>query len=251
VSPALRTKLLGAVAAGAVLYAVVDAVQAPGASTISTAPGDVAATGSAVVVLAGAPRDLDRKALAERYRPIRSAQPFKPRSFDPPPPPRRSAPDRREPALGEKRQLAAPPPPDKIDVRLTGFLGRGEARRAVLEETNSSGKGLVVTAGLSLGPVSVAAVGTDSITFTFTGEDDAQKKDLALGSSIELPKAVSSKLETLKVTSGDVAAVTTTGGSSAASGGDTSSAPVSAEDRQAVLERLRERRRRSIQGGGE
>lgn len=246
-SPAVRTKALAAVAACSVLYLAVSMVQEPGTSSTSRAGADAAPTGSAVVVLAGAPRDLDRKGLTERYRAIRSAEPFKPRSFDPPPPPRRAA-ERRTPELGERQPVSRPRDPEKVDLRLTGLLGHGEARRAVLEETSGSGKGLVATAGLSLGPVSIAAVGTDSITFTFV--EGEQKKDLELGGSIELPIAVQSKLETLKVTSSDVAAVTT-GGNAGSTGGSSAAPAVSAEDRQAVLERLRERRRRSIQGGGE
>lgn len=245
-SPAVRTKALAAAAACSVLYLVVTTIQEPGASTSSRGGGDAAPTTSALVVLAGAPRDLDRKGLAERYRPIRSADPFKPRSFDPPPPPRREPRRPERPALGERQTVSAPRDPEKVDLRLTGFLGQGEARRAVLEETSGNGRGLMVTAGLSLGPVSVASVGTDSITFTFTDGD--QQKAVELGSSIELPKAVSDKLESLKATSSDVAAVTT--GSSSSSGGDAAPA-VSTEDRQAILERLRERRRRSISGGGE
>lgn len=242
-TPALRTKILGALAAAAVLYAVVSSVQEPGRSTSSSGRADAAPATSAVVVLAGAPRDLDRQGLAERYRPIRTADPFKPRSFEPPRPPRTPPPPRpTEPSPGERRPLSRRDP-ENVDLRLTGLLGHGEARLAVLED--GSGKGLFAIAGASLGPVSVAAVGTDSVTFSF--EEGGRTRSVELGDMIQLPKAVESKLEPLKATGGDVAAVST--GAAAASG---SAAPaMSDEDRQAVLERLRERRRRQVQGGGE
>lgn len=246
-SPAVRTKALAAVAAGAVLYLAITTVQEPTGSSPPTGAADAAPTASAVVVLAGAPRDLDRAGLRERYEAIGAAKPFVSRSFDPPRR-ERSTPVERpsRPALGERQPVSRPKDPEKVDLRFTGLLGAGEARRAVLEEASGTGLGLVAGAGLSLGPVSVSAVGTESITLL---EGD-ERKDLALGSSIELPIAVKTSLQALKATTGDVAAVTTGAGGSASSG-DSAAPAVSAEERQAVLERLRERRRRSISGGGE
>lgn len=236
---ALRTKALGAAAGTLVLVLAVSSVMAPATPVAApAASGEVAAGGSAVVVLAGAPRDLDRKGLDARYAPIRSAKPFQARSFVPQPPARPAAPAVKQ--LGEVQPVSKPRDPDKLELRFSGTLGLGEQRQAILEEITGSGRGLLAKAGTSLGAVQVAAVGTETITVV----DGAQRKDVALGDGYAFPIALASKVELLKpVTTSADAPVSA--GTSARAGG---AAPLSDDERKATLERLRARRRGQLPG---
>jgi hypothetical protein len=237
-----RTKALAAAASLLVLALAVDTAMGPSDGTGSPAasPTHGAAVGSGVpVVLAGAPRDLDAAALQARYAPIKRAQPFRVRSFEPVRPPRHES---GAPVTGyvpPPRPLVHHVDPEKVELRLTGFVGAGETRLAILEVPDGSGKGVLVKEGATLpGAVEIAAVGTDSIAVV----DSGTRKVVPLGEPVTLPLVVQASLELLAPINRDAVPTSSGGGSAPA---------LSTEDREAVLRRLRERRRRTLSGDEE
>lgn len=192
-----------------------------------TGGADVAATGSGGLT-PGAPEGLDRRGLAARYRPIDLARLFAPRDFrDRPAPSAGPAPARSTPRAPDAP--AAPPP---VSLRFTGVVGTPSGRLGVLE-AQGTGRGLLAAAGLRLGPLEVAAVGTDALTLT--GPAGSQR--VGLGEKLDLEPSQLPPLEAFAPTTGAASAATT-------------SAPgvpqLSEEERASVLERLRARRRRSL-----
>ncbi|MCO5170307.1 MAG: hypothetical protein M9894_28560 [Planctomycetes bacterium] len=242
----MRTKALAAVAAGAVLLLAVKQATTPAApGGGGAAAGESAPVGSVTLVLAGAPRDLPEAELKRRYAAIRAAKPFQPRSFAAVAPvatggaPARG-PGRTRPTLSEA------PPPDRLELRFTGLLGQGDERTAILEEPTGAGRGILARQGAVVGPIEIAVVGTDSITVV----EGESRKDVPLGDAVRLPIVVSARLEALKPPPPDGLARPASGSSSSGTVG-TPAPAVSSEERQAILERLRERRRQQVQGGDE
>jgi hypothetical protein len=201
----------------------------PSADPAQTDAADVASVGTPAP--AGAPRDLDGKALEARYAAVVDQEPFRSRSFRP-----RATP-RARPSARPTRRRESPPPPSKLELRLTGLLGQGEGRVGVLEQ-RGSGKGILAHPGLVLGEVSVASVETSSITLV----EGSARRRLDLGDEVVLPKELERQLVALKTT-------TTESSRSRAGrspGGTQPAVEVSTEDRQKILERLRNRRRSSM-----
>lgn len=241
IDAATRTKALAAGAAGLLLIlAIVGTGPPDGAATSPGGAGGAAVVRSAVDVLAGAPRDLDAAGLRARYAAIGAAEPFKPRSFEPP---------ARASAAPVTTRVNGPVPvarkldPLQLELRFTGLLGQGDARAAVLEETSGSGRGVLAIAGLKLGPIEIAVIGSSSISIV----DSGTRKDVELGDAILFPIAVASSVTALTPLNPDGVVPTRTG---ASNDGTVNAAPISPEERQATLERLRERRRRTLQPQG-
>lgn len=233
--PVTRTKALAAAAAVSLLVLAIANTGGPDAAPTSGG-ADGAVVRTAAVVLAGAPRDLDAAGLKKRYAPIGAAEPFKSRSFEPP-----ARPD----VAPVVSRINGPVPvarkvdPLKLELRFTGLLGQGAARAAILEETSGSGRGVVAQPGLKLGPIEIAVVGSASISIV----DSGTRKDVELGDAILFPIAVSSSMQALKPPNPDGTVAVRTGSSN---DGTVAPAPISAEERNATLERLRERRRRDL-----
>ena len=193
------------------------------------APAAAPAGGRAAALPPGAPPELDREALAARYAPLIAADPFAPRSFHPPPRPV------ERPAAPPPRPASGPPP---VDLRFTGVVGQGAAQAGVFE-ARGTGSGLLASVGDRVGAAEVAAIRSDGLVLS----EDGRQRVLALGEQLEVPAAQAPTLTPLHTAT--VAAPT----GSAASG-----PPLSADARQSILERLRARRRASLEadaGGGE
>lgn len=218
----LRLPVLGVVAAVGVVAVVVDSVwvrsagdRAPGPDAVAVEPGDA--------LSAGAPPGLDRAALDARYGPLLQADPFRLRSFraPPKPAPRRAAPPRPTPS--------GPPP---VELRLTGTVGQDAGRAGVLE-ARGTGTGLLAAVGDRIGPSQVAAIHTGGLVLDEAGK----QRTLALGEKLEVPAAQAPALTPLHT-----ATVAKPKGVATSSG-----PPLSDDKRQSILERLRARRRASMQ----
>lgn len=246
-SPAVRTKALAAVAAGAVLLLAVKQATTPDApGGAAGGAGQSAPVGSVTLLLAGAPRDLEQAELKKRYAPIGAVKPFQPRSFATVAPVSTGGAPAGGRRGGVRPTLASPTPPDRLELRFTGLLGQGDERVAVLEEFTGAGRGILARQGAIVGPIEIAVIGTDSITVV-EGED---RKKVDLGDNVFVPSVVNARLEALKPPVPEGLARPAAGSSSSGTVG-TPAPAVSSEDRQAILERLRERRRQQVQGGDE
>lgn len=227
-----RTIALVLVAVGSIGALVFDQFggapkRGPGAS-----PADTANASSASVVLPGAPPG-DVESLRQRYRPIVLKGPFKERDFKDRPAPK---PRERE-ARDEGPRV--PPKPGDLSLRLTSLMGTGADRVGLLEE-RSSGTAIFAKAGFSLGELSVASVGTDSLHVKLAGKE----RELALGDSLTLPASAKSGLSALRP-AGSVKEERkpVTG---------TSELPELSDDKKmSILERLKARRQASMKRAGE
>jgi hypothetical protein len=231
VTPARRQQALAIVAGLLVGGFLLDQLlgSKPSADPAQSDAPDVAAVGTPAP--AGAPRDLDAGALESRYAAVVDEEPFRTRSFRPRPTPR------ARPSARPTRRREDPPPPAKLELRLTGLLGQGEGRVGVLEQ-RGSGKGILAHPGLELGELSVAAVHTASITIV----EGESRRDLPLGEELILPQEFERQLVALKTTTTE----SSRHRAGRSPGGTQPAVEVSAEDRQKILERLRNRRRSSM-----
>lgn len=175
----------------------------------------------------GAPEGLDRSGLAARYRPIERARLFATRDFRDRPAPSNAGP---APTRGAPRAPDTPAAPPPVSLRFTGVVGTPSGRLGVLE-AQGTGRGLLAAAGLRLGPLEVAAIGTDALTVT----GPAGERQLGLGDKLDLEPSQVPQLEAFAPMSGAAAGATAPG-----------VPQLSEEERASVLERLRARRQRSL-----
>lgn len=237
-----RTLVLAAGAVGSlgVLGAVL-VLQGTGPAASGPAAGGegVAATGSAAPV--GAPAGAGEDGLAERYAVVLEAAPFAVSDFRPRPTPRRVE---RDPSPRETPREREPDPPDRLELRFTGVCGQGAGWAAVLE-ARGTGKGLVVASGDALGEVSVASVTTGALGLT--GPDGERTIDL--GDEVTLDLQLTGRLAELMPAvedpEGDRPQRSRAARRPARRQPDVE---LDADQRQAILERLRRRRQRSLEG---
>ncbi len=171
----------------------------------------------------------DLTALRQRYQVILRARPFITNTFLPQKKPKTSK--RRK----QKEQRRDPPKPTQLRLRLTGFLGQGALRAAVLEE-GGSGRGLLARQGDQLGPHAVARVQSASLVFL----DDEEERELSLGDPLELPLELSESLQRFhEASSSPKTPVASQRGSP----------PISEDKKNSILERLRKRRKSSYKQG--
>lgn len=234
---AKRTMILGALALlGVAAVAVDQLVLQPEGGATSAA--DAASVGSQTVVVVplGAPPGADLAELRQRYRPVTLKRPFEERSFKDRPKPRRRDPQptRRADPRPTQRQ------PEQLSLRLTAFLGHGEARMGLFE-ARGSGKAVFASKGKTVAGYTVAAVGTTSVTVVASAKEGETPKprELALGESIELPLSARDALEPLQpdgTRKKETGPVTT----------KTKLPELSDKKKMSILERLKARRRRSL-----
>lgn len=205
---------------------------AGGSAASAERASSVAASGTSLAP--GAPRDLDARGLTNRYAPVLTRRPFTVLSFKPAPPPR----TRRDP--GPRNDPPPkndfPPPPAELELLLTGTIGVGPGRVAYLEH-RGSGRALTVREGDELGKTTVAKVETAALVLS----EGARTQRLELGEVFKLPQDDERRLEPLR--KGPPPSEPARPGA----GGDPAAPAPSAEDRAALLERLRARRRQSMQ----
>ena len=233
-TPAQRQQLLvGLTGVVVAAFAVDQFLGGPAPRPSASSDGaETAAVGTPAPV--GAPDDLDQAGLQARYALILEQEPFAERSFRPKPT-ARPRPTRRD----ERPRPSAPPPPERLELRLTGLLGQGEGRVGVLEE-RSSGRGILAHAGLELGELKVHGIENGGLVLV----EDGKRRQLELGDELNLPLELSSRLVALKVTTRESSSPTRR--ATRSPGGTQPAVEVSAEDRKAILERLRNRRRNSL-----
>lgn len=240
---ASRTQVLGLVA-GAMVLVLVVAQLGPAVVVPTSAPSGstAAAVDSIPPALPGAPLEIGAAALRTRYEPIAKAGPFRVRSFRPAPPPRNDRPPERPREERPREKYSAPPDPKVLELRLTGFLGEGEARVAILEEPMGQGRGILAKKGDALGAAQVAEVGTDSLVIvvgdarTTIGFGDPTVK-LPLEAT---PRVAAFMPESQLNMAGGIAgngSLTTTGPSGSSGG-----VVLQDDEKKAVLERLKARR---------
>lgn len=230
-----RTVLLGIFAAAGVGLVAVDQLLPKGT-------GDAASDGAAPVTTAaapppvGAPLGADLPALRKRYASIRLARPFETRDFkDRPKRPRPKPRPSREPDRRPSK-----PAVEMASLRLTAFLSRKTGRVGLLER-RGTGKAIYASKGTKLGDVTVAAVGTESLTVSEKGKDRA----LPLGESLEIPLASLPSFEPLQPEGSRKEERGTSGSTSSSSSKDVPK--ISETKRMSILERLKARRRKSLQ----
>jgi len=144
----------------------------------------------------GAPTGADLAALRKRYRSVLKARPFRARSFDPP---KKGAPPSEDPEPEEGE--TAEPTPGTVTLWLTGVVGSGAARRAILEH-RATGKGLFASAGLKVGGRKILRVDALAVVLGPPPKGEkpkAKPKELTLklGESLELPLSASDQLREL------------------------------------------------------
>lgn len=187
----------------------------------------------------GAPVGVGSEALLERYKVILEARPFVRRSFRPKP---KRAPVVRRPARKPERdpQPVKPSGPPPISVRLTGLIGDGTDRSAVLENY-TTGEGLFLKQGTSLGPYSVVRVEAATLVV----KDGSGERTLALGDALTLPASAKSHFKKLGPKRPDPGTVPERGRRRSRSG---YKPPIklSAGRRKSILERLKARRRAAL-----
>lgn len=208
--------------------------------------------GPAPVVSAVVAHDL--QGVRARYKDILDADPFKARSFKPKPkvtdrPDKTDKPDKGDkksddkPAVVEAATLA---------LRLTGIFSAGDDGLGALLENRGEGKGLYVRPGDKLGTRTIAEVRTDALVVAIAksaGTAPVETKTIPIGDKVDL---IASELVGLLKDVGPPVSSTQTSGS----GGSSSSgkgAPVPAlsdEKRNEVLERLKNKRKKSLGDGG-
>ena len=212
---------------------------APGATASgargAVSTGAVAATGSALPP--GAPVELDARGLTNHYAPVLAARPFTARSFRPPPRETPRRPERTPDRLQPRRER--PSEPEDLELLLTGTIGIGPGRIAYLEH-RESGRALQVREGDEVGPTTVAKVETAALVLSEGGKT----RRLELGELLKLPHGQERRLETLRTAPPPAESSGRPGSGGAVAGG--APAP-SAEERAALLERLRQRRLQSMQ----
>lgn len=237
---ASRTQVLGLVAGGMVVVLVL-AQLGPAVAVPTAAPSGstAAAVDSSPAALPGAPLEIGAAALRTRYEPIAKAGPFRVRSFRPAPPPRPEAPRPRDERPRER--YSPPPDPKVLELRLTGFMGEGDRRVAILEEPMGQGRGILAKKGDALGAAQVADITTDSLVIvhgekrtTITFADPTVSLPLEAA-----PRVAAFMPESQLNMAGGVAgnsSLTTTG--SSGGGG----VVLADDEKRAVLERLKARR---------
>jgi hypothetical protein len=221
-----RNAILGLVAAlGVCAVAVDQLVIQPGKGP--AAKGSPAASPPQEPVPVGAPAGADLSSLKKRYRPIRLKRPFRKRDF-------KDRPKRKKPKPVERSEDPTPSAPSMAVLRLTAFLGDGESRVGILEQ-RGTGNAVFAKSGKTVGPVTVASVGSVSITVV----EAKKSRDINLGDSLEVPLlAVPSLVEPLQPSG------STRSGSSKATPG---LPQISEKKKMTILERLKARRRASLE----
>lgn len=236
-SSAKRTLVLGALALVGVSAVAVDQLVL-GPEGAQTTAADAASVGSKtlVVVPLGAPPGADLAELRQRYRPVTLKRPFEERSFKERPKPRRRDPEPTRRPDPRPTQ----PKPEELSLRLTAFLGHGEARMGLFE-ARGSGKAVFASKGKTVAGYTVAAVGTTSVTVVASAKESQAetKRELQLGESLVLPLSARESLEPLQpdgTRKKDTGPVTT----------KTKLPELSEDKKMSILERLKARRRRSL-----
>ena len=220
-----RTMILAAVAAlgvgGVAIDAVLRSKDAPLASA-SPAP-DVK---ESVNILPGAPPG-DLAELRKRYRPIVLKGPFKTRDFKT----RRARP--RETPRENDPEPVRPRKPGDLLLRLTSFLGHGEARVGLFED-RSSGTALFAKPGETLAGVAVKKVESERVVVLVAGKE----RSYGIGETLTLPASARGVLKPLR----PAGSVKT---ESKRYTGTTKLPELSEKKKMSILERLKARRRAS------
>ncbi len=237
---ASRTQVLGLVA-GAMVLVLVVAQLGPAVVVPASAPtgSTVAAVDSSPPAPAGAPLEIGAAALRTRYEPIARAGPFRVRSFRPAPPPR---PREERPREERPRERYSPPPDPKVlELRLTGFMGDGDRRVAILEEPMGQGRGILAKKGDALGAAQVAEVSTDSLVIVV---GDKRTTITFAEPTVSLPLEATPRVAAFMPESQLNMAGGVAGNSSLTTTGSSSGGGVVLQDdeKRAVLERLKARR---------
>ena len=232
VSGATRTLVLAVLAVGGLGALAFDHFSGGSSAGPGGTPAPAGSPSPAVVVLPGAPPG-DLASLRQRYRPIVLKGPFKERDFKdrPAPKPRETGPRDETPR--------EPPKPGDLSLRLTSLMGAGAARVGLLED-RSSGTAIFAQAGFSLGELSVASVGSESLMVTLSGKE----RELSIGDSLTLPASAKAGLKPLRPAGSVTEERKPVSGSS--------KLPELSEDKKlSILERLKRRRQASMQRAGE
>lgn len=241
---ASRTQVLGLVAGAMVVVLVVAQLGPAVAVPASTPTGSTAAAvDSSPPAPAGAPLEIGAAALRTRYEPIAKAGPFRVRSFRPAPPPRPDRPPERRVEEPQRERYYKPPDPKVLELRLTGFMGEGEARVAILEEGMGQGRGILAKKGDAIATAQVAEVMTDSLVIVLGGERSTVSfADPTVKLPLEAAQRVAAFMPESQLNmAGGIAgngSLTTTGSTGSSGGG----VVLQDDEKKAVLERLKARR---------
>lgn len=227
-NPKVRTAVLGGAAVTLIGLLAADTLLQKEAQTPIENASKTANTSAKEAPLLGAP-PVGKTELLKRYEPVLTTGPFTTRSFRPRPKASPRPPRSRDPE--PRKAPPKPTGPQPIQVRWTGVIGEGETASAVLEE-RSTGRGLFAAKGLKVGEVAFLSVAPETLVVETSGK----KKSLALGDAFELPHTAKDQMSKL--------------GPPAPKGGGSSTykpgVKLDAGKRQSILERLRARRRASL-----